>query len=151
MSVNTAEQFARRVLDCKLLEWVDLELAFEKAGGREKATLQDLGQACFELELLTAWQISNIADGEKQGFFYGDWRVLCLIGAGDLGRTFRACNSEKDFRTIRVLRQRYSSSLEKRKEFIREAKSAMKVCPSITYEIGEANNRLYVVMEDVEY
>ena len=154
MNDLTAEQFAQRIHDCGLMSTKDLEVTLSEAGGRGRASFNDFIMKLLEKEQLTNWQISRIADGQRRGYFYGQWQVLYLIGAGTFARVYRALHRKTgDIKAIKVLRQRYSTDNDTREQFMREAKMVMRLRhPNIVpiSEVGEDRGRIYMVMDFVE-
>jgi serine/threonine protein kinase len=154
MSDLSAEQFAQRIYDCGLMSTKDLETTLGESGGRGRASFNDFIMKLLEKEQMTNWQISRVVDGQKRGYFYGNWQILYLIGAGTFARVYRAAHRKTgDIKAIKVLRQRYSNDTDTREQFMREAKMVMKLRhPNIVpiSEVGEDKGRIYMVMDFVE-
>lgn len=154
MSDLSAEQFAQRVYDCGLMTTKALEETLGQSGGRGRASFNDFIMKLLEKEQMTNWQISRVADGQRRGFFYGNWQVLYLIGAGTFARVYRAAHRNTgDIKAVKVLRQRYSNDNDTREQFMREARMVMKLRhPNIVpiSEVGEDKGRIYMVMDFVE-
>jgi serine/threonine protein kinase len=150
----SAEQLAQRIYDCGLLPTRELEQSLSAAGGRGRATFNDFIMTLLEKEHLTNWQISRLVDGQRRGYFYGNWQVLYLIGAGTFARVYRASHRQTgDIKAVKVLRQRYSNDTDTRESFLREARMVMKLRhPNIVpiYEVDEDKGRIYMVMDFVE-
>ena len=92
MSDLSAEQFAQRIYDCGLMATKDLEETLGQSGGRGRATFNDFLMKLLEKEQMTNWQITRVVDGQRRGYFYGNWQVLYLIGAGTFARVYRAAH-----------------------------------------------------------
>ncbi len=154
MSQITAEQLAQRIFDVGLMGQRELESALQKAGGRGRATFDNFVFGLLEQEALTNWQISRLADGHTLGYFYGNWKVLYLIGHGTFARVYRALHCKTgDIKAVKVLRNRYSSDLVQREQFLKEARMVMKLRhPNIVpiHEVEEEKGRTYMVMDFVE-
>ncbi len=154
MSDLSAEQFAQRIYDCGLMSTKDLEETLGQSGGRGRASFNDFIMKLLEKEQMTNWQISRVADGQRRGYFYGNWQVLYLIGAGTFARVYRAAHRKTgDIKAVKVLRQRYSNDTDTREQFMREAKMVMKLRhPNIVPigEVGDDKGRIYMVMDFVE-
>lgn len=154
MSQITAEQLAQRIFDVGLLGTKELEAALQAAGGRGRATFDQFVFTLLEQEALTNWQIARLAEGHVQGFFYGNWQILYLIGHGTFARVYRALHRKTgDIKAVKVLRNRYSQDLVQREQFMREAKLVMKLRhPNIVpiHEVDEERGRIYMVMDFVE-
>ena len=149
----TADKLAQRILENHLLDARTTERSMAKAGGRS-ATLDDFTSVLIQQELLTNWQISRLMEGQRQGYFYGNWKVLYLVGAGTFARVYRGYHTKtSDIKAIKVLRHRYSEDAEKLDSFLREGKTVMKLRhPNIVpiYEAEEERGRSYMVMDFVE-
>jgi serine/threonine protein kinase len=154
MSELSAEQLAQRIHECDLMPIKELESTFRLAGGRGRASFNDFIMKLLEQEKLTNWQISRLTDGHRRGYFYGEWKVLYLIGAGTFARVYRAVHRRSgEVKAVKVLRQRYSTDNDTREQFLREARMVMKLRhPNIVpiYEVEEDKNRIYMVMDFVE-
>ena len=154
MSDLSAEQLAQRIFDCGLLGTKELEATLASAGGRGRATFNEFIMTLLEKELLTNWQISRIVDGQRRGYFYNNWRIRYLIGAGTFARVYRAVHTKtNDVKAVKVLRQRYSNDTDMRESFLREARMVMKLRhPNIVpiNEVDEDKGRIYMVMDFVE-
>lgn len=154
MSQLSAEQLAQRIHDCGLMPTKTLEVVLSQAGGRGRASFNDFIVALLEGGHLTNWQISRVVDGQRRGYFYGEWRVLYLIGAGTFARVYRAAHVQTgDIKAVKVLRQRYTNDLDTRESFLREARMVMDLRhPNIVpiFEVEEFKGRIYMVMDFVE-
>ena len=150
----SADKLAQRIFAFGLLTTKQVEVALADAGGRGRASLNDLISLLLERELLTNWQISRVCENHRQGYFYGKWRLLYMIGAGSFARVYRAVHTETgDSKAVKVLRQRHSADAATRENFMKEARIVMQlrhknIAP--IYEVGEQQNRIYMVMEFVE-
>ncbi len=90
----------------------------------------------------------------QTGTSIGRFRVLGLIGAGGMGVVYKATD-EKLRRTValKVLPPLYADNQERRRRFLREARSAAAVTHAniaTIHEVDEADGRIYIVMEYVE-
>jgi eukaryotic-like serine/threonine-protein kinase len=154
MSQINAEQLAQRIFDVGLMTSKEIENVLQAAGGRGTASFDSLVFALLEREALTNWQISRLVEGHLQGFYYGNWLILYLIGHGTFARVYRAVHRKTgDIKAVKVLRNRYSSDLEQREQFLREARMVMKLRhPNIVpiHEVEEEKGRIYMVMDFVE-
>jgi serine/threonine protein kinase len=154
MSEITAEQLAQRIFDVGLMGSKEIESVLQAAGGRGRATFDSFVFALLEKEALTNWQISRVVEGHAQGYSYGNWGILYLIGHGTFARVYRAYHRKTgDIKAVKVLRNRYSTDLEQREQFLREARMVMKLRhPNIVpiHEVEEEKGRIYMVMDFVE-
>lgn len=153
MSELTAEQLSQRVQECRLADAREMDRAVADAGGRN-ATQESLVSVLLQKEICTNWQIQRLLEMQKQGYFYNNWKVLYLVGAGTFARVYRGCHTKTaDIRAIKVLRNRYAEDLETQDSFLREGKMVMKLRhPNIVpiYEVDEDKGRIYMIMDFVE-
>ena len=91
----SADKLAQRIFAFGLLTTKQVEVALADAGGRGRASLNDLISLLLERELLTNWQISRVCENHRQGYFYGKWRLLYMIGAGSFARASTAPFTQK--------------------------------------------------------
>lgn len=154
MNEITADKLAQRIYECGLLSIQECDEALSHAGGRGVATLDAMISTLLQRELLTNWQISRVCENQRRGYFYGNWRMLYLIGAGTFARVYRADHTKtNDVKAVKVLRNRYSSDIETRDSFMAEARLVMKLRhPNIVpiHEVEEFRGRIYMVMDFVE-
>ena len=112
MSDLTADQLAQRALECRLLDARTIAKAVSQAGGRD-VSYEELQSVFLQQELLTNWQITRLIEGQRQGYFYNNWKVLYLVGAGTFARVYRGCHTKTaDIKAIKVLRSRYAEDPE---------------------------------------
>ena len=101
----TAEQLAQRIQECNLLESNLLERIFSEVGGRN-AEVEDFEKELLQREMITNWQLRRLQEGHRRGYFYGNWKVLYLVGAGTFARVYRCVHvNTQDVRALKVLRQ----------------------------------------------
>ncbi len=148
-----AEQFAQRLVECHLLEPEQVEQAFSALGDREGG-LDRLKSLLIQRELVTNWQTQRIEQGNRRGFYYGDWKVLYLVGEGTFARVYRATHRKTgEVKAVKVLRNRYSNDKETQLRFMREARTVIKLRhPNIVpiHEVGVEHHRTYMVMDFIE-
>ncbi len=148
-----AEQFAQRLSECRLLELSQIDEAFSALGGRD-VSLENFKLHLIQRELLTNWQTQRIEQNNRRGFFYGEWKVLYLVGEGTFARVYRATHRKTgDVKAVKVLRNRYSNDRDTQERFMREAKTVMKLRhPNIVpiHEVDIEHHRIYMVMDFIE-
>lgn len=154
MSDISAEQLAKRILECGVLEARQIQPALADAGGAENATFDDFVSVLLQQELLTNWQIQRLTEGHMKGYFCGKWKLLYFVGAGTFARVYRAVHSQTgDVKACKVLRQRHMADEATCEQFMREAKMVQQMRhPNIVpiYEVAEHQSRIYMVMDFVE-
>ncbi|MEO8495906.1 MAG: protein kinase [Planctomycetota bacterium] len=153
MSDWSAEKFAQRVSDLALLDNAQISAVWGELGSRH-VPLDEIMSVMLRKSLLTNMQIERILRGERQGFFYGKYKLLYLVGAGTFARVYRSVHVEKgSVAAVKVLRNRFLSDISQQEQFLREAKMVMELRhPNIVpvYEVGAERHRKYMVMEFVE-
>ncbi len=154
MSDLSSDQLAQRIYESHLMELKQIDQVLSKSGGRGVATLDEFIVELMQGEHLTNWQIARLVEGHRKGYFYGNWKVLYLVGAGTFARVYRGSHRKTgDVKAIKVLRSRYSSDQDTRDRFLSEAKMVMKLRhPNIVpiHEVDEERGRSYMVMDFVE-
>lgn len=154
MSELTADQLAHRIYECRLMELANLQQIIGDASEGGVADIEKFKDQLVRHEHLTNWQLQRVLEGHVQGFFYGNWKVLYLIGAGTFARVYRSVHIKTgDVKATKVLRSRYSEDEDMREQFLREAKMVMKLRhPNIVpiQEVETERGRLYMVMDFVE-
>ncbi|MGI9469974.1 MAG: serine/threonine-protein kinase [Rubripirellula sp.] len=151
MSDLTAQQFAQRVSDLGLAERREVDQAVSDLGVGDHP-LQDMIKTMQRHGLVTTLQTDKILKGDRHGFFYGDYKVLYLIGAGTFARVYRAEKDGKVF-AVKVLRKRFRDEVRELEQFLREGRMGLKLrhpnIVSILDVIPDVRNP-FLVMEFVE-
>ncbi|MDB4533850.1 protein kinase [Vicingaceae bacterium] len=153
MAELSAEKFAQRLHDYHLMENRELDDAFAALGG-SNTSLENFQQLLVQRELLTNWQMQRVTEGHRRGYFYGNWKVLYIVGHGTFARVYRAVHrTDGGVTAVKVLRNRYSNDLDTRDRFLREAKTVMQLRhPNIVpiHDASTEHGRTYMVMDFVE-
>ena len=85
--------------------------------------IDDLLQTMVRREFLTNYQIERLMRGERSGYFYGDYKILYLVGTGTFARVFRAVHrATGQITAVKVLRNRYSDTPAQYEQFVREGR-----------------------------
>jgi serine/threonine protein kinase len=154
MSELTADQLAHRIYECRLMELDQLRQIIGESSVDGEADLETFKDHLLRHEHLTNWQLQRVLEGHVTGYFYGNWKVLYLIGAGTFARVYRSVHIKTgDVKATKVLRSRYSEDENMREQFLREATMVMKLRhPNIVpiQEVETERGRLYMVMDFVE-
>jgi CheY-like chemotaxis protein len=153
MAVQTAEQLAEQVYDLGLVDDLQMQQVWAHFGSRN-VPVADLLQFMVRKEYLTSYQVERLKKGDKQGYFFGDYKVLYLVGAGSFARVFRAKHKQTgQVVAIKSLKRRYSENPAQYSLFVREGQLGMNLRhPNIVpiYEVFSKNITHYFVMEFVE-
>jgi serine/threonine protein kinase len=153
MAPPTAEKVAQRAFDLGLLDERQLRQVWAELGSRD-ATSDELLGVLLRREFLTNYQVERLMKGDRQGFFFGPYRVLYLMGAGSFARVYRAVHQETgQVVALKVLRNRYSDNPVQFGQFVREGQLGCALRhPNIvpTYEVVSEGRSHFLVMEFVE-
>ena len=149
----TAEQIAQRAFDLNLLDERQLQEVWGSIGSRQVSG-DEFRQLLERRELLTNYQSERMLRGERTGFFYGDYKVLYLIGTGTFARVYRAAHrTTGEIRAVKVLRRRYVDDPVESERFAREGQMGATLRhPNIVpiYEVESHGDAQYIVMDFVE-
>ena len=153
MDEQTAEQFAQRVFDLSLLDARQLDAVWGEFGTRDVPAGHFLNYLVRH-ELLTNYQVERLRRGERTGFFYGDYKVLYLVGTGSFARVYRAVHKETGkVVAVKVLRKRFSEDPIQKNQFLREGQMGTTLRhPNIVpiYEVHATARAHFLVMDFVE-
>ncbi len=148
-----AEDLSQRIFDLRLLDQRQLESVWGEIGSREV----DVDGFCSRLlnkGVLTNFQLDKVLKGDREGFFYGNYRVLYMVGAGTFARVFRSVHTKtKKVVALKVLRRRYRTEPDQVDLFLREAHMGEKLVHPNIVRIFDVSNNIhapYMVMEFVE-
>ena len=148
----TPEQLVQRASALNLLDRRQLESLWSDLG--TDVSLGDVQRALLGRGILTNYQFDRLARGEKGGFYYGDYKVLYLVGTGSFARVYRAVHRETEqVVALKVLRSRYSENPVQTEQFLREGTMGSKLRhPNIVpiYEVSSQRRLHFLVMEFVE-
>jgi serine/threonine-protein kinase len=151
MNDITPEYFAQRISDLGLADRRSVELALSDLGIGDHS-LDDVVKVMQRHGLVTTLQTDKIMKGNRYGYFYGDYKVLYLIGAGTFARVFRAEKDGEVF-AVKVLRKRFRDEIKELEQFLREGQMGLKLrhphIVSIVDVVPDKNNP-FLVMEFVE-
>ncbi len=149
----SAEQIAQRALDLNLINERQLQDVWRNASSRD-LTGEEFQQLLLRRELLTNFQTDKLLNGDRNGFFYGDYKVLYLIGTGTFARVYRACQKDTgEIVAVKVLRRRFAEDPEQADRFYREGQmGATLQHPNIVpiMEVCSRGDLHFLVMEFVE-
>ncbi len=153
MGQLTAEQLSQRALQLGLVDQRQLSDVWGQIPNREidgEAFLQQL----LRRDFLTNFQAERLIRGEVDGFFFGDYKVLYLVGTGSFARVYRAVHKTTgEIVALKVLRRRFCDDPEESDRFFREGKMGETLHhPNIvrTYEAAKEGKTPYITLEFVE-
>lgn len=149
----TPEAFAQRVLQLGLAESRQIDAARSELGAGD-ITTDELIRMLQRHGLLTTLQLDKIMRGDSQGYFFGDYKILYLIGAGTFARVYRAAKgSEGEVFAIKVLRKRFRDDVASLDQFLREGRMGLRLRhPNIVsiFDVVPDIRNPFMVMEFVE-
>jgi serine/threonine protein kinase len=149
-----AKSTAQELVKIGLITEPQMVEALDELDGRANAL------ALFNLlerkGLITPWQTSKFAKGDREGFILGGYRILYKISSGSFGRVFRAVEQTTGrVVAIKILRRRWSEDQQKIDLFTREGRVGMtlrhpNIVEVITTNVDKKTGQYYIVMEFVE-
>jgi len=153
MSRLSAEQIAQRAFDLGLIDDRQLQSVWSEIGSHHVGVDEFL-QLLVRRELLTNYQVERLMKDERTGFFFGDYKVLYLVGSGTFARVYRAVHRHTgEIVAVKVLRKRYSEKPSDYRPFVREGllgKSLRHENIVKIHEVSSHKQTHYLVMEFVE-
>jgi len=153
MGYQTAEQVAQRAFDLGLLDERQLRDVWGSFGSHN-VPIEDFLQTLVRREFLTNYQVERLMKGDRTGFFFGEYRVLYLVGSGTFARVYRAVHRRTgQIVAVKVLRNRYSENRAQAGLFVREGRVGCALRhPNIVpiYEVVSEGKNHFLVMEFIE-
>ncbi|MCL2347688.1 MAG: serine/threonine-protein kinase [Planctomycetaceae bacterium] len=153
MQEMTVDELTQRLLTLDLLTQQDLRGIWASLG-TQNIDSETFIQSLMRQGLLTNYQLERLTSGENTGFYFGDYRVLYLVGAGSFARVFRATHrTSGKIVAVKVLRGRFSESREMINQFVHEAELGMELRhPNIVpiYEVVSKDYLHFMVMDFIE-
>lgn len=149
----TPAELSQLLVQLGLLEPLQVEQAWSEVGGVD-GSCEELFRILLRKQLLTNLQVERIKKGEVTGYFYGQYKILYLIGSGTFARVYRGVHRETgNVVAVKVLRKRHRTEAAQVEQFMREANVGIKLRhPNIVaiYEVDSDPRNPYMVMEFVE-
>ena len=153
MAEVTAEAIAQRALSLGLLDDRQVEDLWASLGSRS-VRHNDFLQLSVRREFLTNYQVGRLLTGERDGFFFGDYKVQYYIGNGDTARVYRATHRRtQQVVAVKVLRRRYCTREGHYSQFLRDGELGRSLEHSHivpVYEVCSSKRTHFLVMEFVE-
>jgi serine/threonine-protein kinase len=120
MSDITPEKLGQRMVDAGLMDARQMESLWAELGTRE-VDLKTFTSLLLRKELLTNYQLDRLTKGERGGFFYGEYKILYLVGTGTFARVYRAVNTRTGrIVAVKSLRRRFRDDKAMCEGFLRE-------------------------------
>jgi len=153
MVIESAEKIAQRAFDLGLLDERQIRDAWATLGSRG-VPVEDFVQLLLRRNWMTSYQVDRLKRGERSGFFFGDYKVLYLVGMGSFARVYRAVHRQTGkVVAVKVLRSRFSENPAQYNLFVREGQMGCTLRhPNIVpiYEVCSRKHIHFLVMEFVE-
>ena len=153
MSSFTAEQLAQCVVDLKLVGQDEMQ-ALQSQFNIASLSSEELMQVLVRREMLTNYQAARVMRGEKDGYFYGTYKILYLISQGTFARVYRAVDQTTGQGVaLKILRKQFAKEKATCERFCREGELGQTLKhPNIVGVYGCFQDRglYYIVMEFVE-
>lgn len=151
MSDLTAQQFAQRIVDFGLADRRAVDQSLNELGVGDHS-LDDMVKVMQRNGIVTTLQTDKILKGDRVGYFYGEYKILYLIGAGTFARVYRAEKDGEVF-AVKVLRKRFRDEIKEMEQFLREGRMGLKLRhPNIVniLDVVPDPKNPFLVMEFVE-
>lgn len=153
MASLSLDDLHQRLLSLDLMDLDRIRRVQTTFGSRLFSVDEFLRQA-QRMGFLTKYQAERLISGETTRYYYGNYKIQYLIGAGSFARVFRCVHKDtgKDV-AVKVLRSRFRDDAATITEFKREGEVGMALRhPNIAevYEAHESEHDYYMVMEFIE-
>lgn len=149
----TAERLAQRALDVNIVTESELRSVWGELGTRN-VEYEQFRQLLVRRGLITNFQLERLLQNFRTGFFYGEYKVLYLVGAGTFARVYRATHRKtNELFAVKVLRKSKAEIPGEAELFRREGELGMKLKhPNIValHEVATEGKSHYMVMDFVE-
>ena len=149
----TADELAQRALDVNIVTERDLRSVWGELGTRN-VEYEQFKQLLVRRGLVTNFQLERLLQNFRTGFFYGEYKVLYLVGAGTFARVYRATHREtNELFAVKVLRKSKAEIPGEADLFRREGELGMKLKHDnivAIHEVATQGKAHYIVMDFVE-
>lgn len=148
-------RYRKRLVASGLLTAAELR-AFERSlpGGSRPRNPAALADALVAAGKLTAYQAAEIAEGRGGGLRLGNYLLLDILGAGGMGRVFKARHRRLQRSVaLKTLTAQSAADVELIERFRREARAVARLAhPNIVaaYDADEADGVHFLVMELID-
>jgi len=147
----TPEDFISRVVAAGLVDRLEINRAVGDLGVGE-VPLVDVIDQLQRRGIITTLQAEKVMRGDRVGYFYGDYKILYLIGAGTFARVYRA-EKDGEVYAVKVLRKRFRDEPKELEQFLREGSMGFKLKHPNIVRISDVvpdRHNPFLVMEFIE-
>ena len=151
MAIKDSSTVMRIIEKSRLLQLKDLEEA--RALSEQIPDSHEFLKQLFRKKKITRWQAGQLSAGNTS-FFLGKYKLVELIGAGGMGRVFRAEHITMNRSVaLKIIAKELVTDADAQKRFLNEARAIASLNhPNIVhaYSVDKEGDRYYIVMEFVE-
>lgn len=148
----TADDLAQCAIDVGVVTDSQLQPIWSELGS-SNVPISELAQVLVRKGLLTNYQLDRLQRGLRDGYVYGDYKVLYCVGSGTFARVFRAAHRETgQIHAVKVLRSRHNGT-PKADFFRREGELGKRLQhPNIVaiHDVVSRPGLHYIVMDFIE-
>ncbi|MDO4568933.1 MAG: protein kinase [Planctomycetia bacterium] len=148
----TPEQLGIRAVQLGLISERELQIVWSDIGTKS-VELEVFVNRLIGRELLTNYQVERLKGGHTTGFFFGDYKVLYLVGRGTFARVYRAISKKGEIVAVKVLRSKFSENPESCAQFQREGELGKALQHPNIISIKEVHSQgktHFIIMEFLE-
>ena len=153
MANFSVDDLNQQLLSLDLMD-LDKIRVVETSFGTKLFSSDEFLRVAQRMGYLTKYQVERLTAGETTGYYYGDYKIQYLVGAGSFARVFRCVHKDTGkVVAVEVLRARFRDDKTAIDEFVREGEMGMELRhPNIAavYEAHETKYDHYMVMEFIE-
>ncbi|MBW3599398.1 MAG: serine/threonine-protein kinase [Planctomycetes bacterium] len=149
------EKFIRRLVESRVFTPAELD-AFVQSSPEAQAApdVQKFARALVRAGKLTTYQAAAIYQGKTKGLAFGPYVVLDELGAGGMGKVYKARHRHMNrLVAVKVLPQRSLKDQSAVQRFHREVEAAARLIHTnivTAFDAGETEGLHYLVMEYVD-
>ncbi|MCR5163128.1 MAG: protein kinase [Thermoguttaceae bacterium] len=151
MAIKDSSSVMKIIERSRLLQLKDFESAKELS--EQYPDSQEFLKALLKKKIVTRWQAGQLLSGNTS-FFLGKYKLVDLLGAGGMGRVFRAEHITMNRPVaLKIIAKELVTDPEAQKRFLNEARAIAALNhPNIVhaYSVDKEGDRYYIVMEYVD-
>ena len=152
--LGSSGRFVRHVVKSGLLTSEQIGKCQETLAPEEQQDDEALARALVRAGLLTRWQTEKIWKGKTSGFIVGQYKILGQLGAGGMGKVYRAEHTFMGRQVaLKILPPKQLENRQAAARFLREVRASARLKhPNIVtvHDAGQLGKIVYMSMELVE-